>query len=622
MTTTSRPLLDADYAAIEARIVNWLAGQEDALDRFRAYDAAASKREKEEKDVYRLQAAEIFQIPLSQVEKFPHRFMGKEAILGGGFGMGPPKLRVQCKKKGYDLPEGLEFKVIKVWRNTHKKVVRFWGDLEQAAMNAVSHKGTMFKVGPHLAFKCFDTAGMPFLFMRLPSGRKLAYPRPKIVPGKFEGTQVVAFYTNLKGVLWGWKSVWGGVWAENCLSGDTQVLSHKLGWIELRSVTKQDGIWDGVDFVRHQGLLLKGKHEVMDFYGMKVTPDHQFLAGSKWVSAKDACTFPPYKLSSLHESSLPLSSQHSVESHRKSIWESVCYSIDPTGRTTPKISLALLVQLWKAVCEDRGRTSQKAGCCGGLWAPVRSGSESSRRQECNSQDEPAPGFCCMEQHESPLQQPPASSMEELRGPRDQRVRSLAGIVRELLGRYGAELRERLGHQSKGQQRQLHQEELQLGDPSGELPEQAQHSSAQGSTSGLLGCSSGKRGQEEHPLLSSECWPDLAANTEHSSNSRELVYDILNCGPRQRFAVRGRTGPILIAHNCTQAVAADVMANGAHNCEHAGYQIATLIHDQALAYHQEGQTPEEFVRLLTDLPSWADGLPIAAEGALVPFYKKD
>ncbi len=65
-----------------------------------------------------------------------------------------------------------------------------------------------------------------------------------------------------------------------------------------------------------------------------------------------------------------------------------------------------------------------------------------------------------------------------------------------------------------------------------------------------------------------------------------------------------------------------MANGAHKAEAAGYQIATLIHDEALCYYQEGQTPEEFVSLLTDLPSWAAGLPIAAEGALVPFYKND
>jgi DNA polymerase bacteriophage-type len=78
----------------------------------------------------------------------------------------------------------------------------------------------------------------------------------------------------------------------------------------------------------------------------------------------------------------------------------------------------------------------------------------------------------------------------------------------------------------------------------------------------------------------------------------------------------------LAENATQAVAADIMCHGAQNAENAGYEIMSLIHDQALAYHKPHQTPEEFVRLLTDLPGWADGLPIAAEGGLVPFYKKD
>ena len=76
-----------------------------------------------------------------------------------------------------------------------------------------------------------------------------------------------------------------------------------------------------------------------------------------------------------------------------------------------------------------------------------------------------------------------------------------------------------------------------------------------------------------------------------------------------------------AENATQAVAADIMLHGAHNAERAGYEVMTLIHDQALAYYQEGQTVEEFVRLLTDLPEWAEGLPIEAEGALVNFYSK-
>lgn len=207
--------LDADYSAIEARIVCWLAGQEDALRNFRAYDAATEKEEKYNLEPYRIMASTIFGKSVLDINKFPERFVGKECVLGCGFGLGGARFRVQCKKKGYDLPEGLEFKAVKAWRKKHNKVVTMWTDLDNAAKRAILHKGEVQKVGVHLSFKCMDIEGMTFLLMRLPSGRKLAYPRPKIVPGKFEGTTAVAFYANLKGSKWGHTSVWGGVWAEN-----------------------------------------------------------------------------------------------------------------------------------------------------------------------------------------------------------------------------------------------------------------------------------------------------------------------------------------------------------------------------------------------------------------------
>jgi len=200
-------ILDADYAAIEARIVCWLAGQEDALEEYR-----------QGVDRYKRMAAFVYGIAEHEVDKFPQRFVGKGLILGAGFGLGAPKFRITCKKPpgNYDLPEGLEFKAINAWRKKHNCVVKFWEKLDEAAKAAVLHKGEVFAAGKHISFKCITTGEIEFLLMRLPSGRKLAYPWPKIVPGKFEGTTAVSFYQNLKGVNWGWNSgIWGGVWAEN-----------------------------------------------------------------------------------------------------------------------------------------------------------------------------------------------------------------------------------------------------------------------------------------------------------------------------------------------------------------------------------------------------------------------
>ncbi len=202
-----RPFLNADFAAVEARIVNWLAGQEDALEEYR-----------QGVDRYKVMASVIYGIPADEVNKFPQRFMGKAAVLGCGFGMGAPKFRGTFDKQGgYDMPVGLEDVAVKAFRSKHNKVVKFWTLLDNAAKSAVIKKGEVFKAGEHISFKCIDIGGMTFLLMRLPSGRKLAYPQPKLIPGKFEGTTAVSFYQNIKGPLWGHNSgVWGGVWAENC----------------------------------------------------------------------------------------------------------------------------------------------------------------------------------------------------------------------------------------------------------------------------------------------------------------------------------------------------------------------------------------------------------------------
>lgn len=114
-------------------------------------------------------------------------------------------------------------------------------------------------------------------------------------------------------------------------------------------------------------------------------------------------------------------------------------------------------------------------------------------------------------------------------------------------------------------------------------------------------------------------PRIAASKKFDGGGQAIVF-LGKIGQTANWGDNETWGGTLV-ENITQAVAADIMAHGAHQAERAGYEIATLIHDQALAYYQEWQSSEEFVRLLTDLPSWAVGLPIEAEGDLVPFYRK-
>lgn len=77
----------------------------------------------------------------------------------------------------------------------------------------------------------------------------------------------------------------------------------------------------------------------------------------------------------------------------------------------------------------------------------------------------------------------------------------------------------------------------------------------------------------------------------------------------------------LLENATQATAGDVLSNGVLVAEQAGFEIAMVVHDQALALYNPALTIEQFCECLCTLPDWAEGLPVEAEGAVVPFYMK-
>lgn len=204
--------LDADYSAIEARIVCWLAGQEDALEEYR-----------QGIDRYKVMASLIYGITEDEVNQFPQRFIGKQAILLCGFQGGPPKFRQTCEKFQYkDLPLGLEYTAVEAFRAKHKKVKQFWYDVDKCAKRAISSPGEIItlrpsKNSPEVSFSLRTVGDMPFLLIRLPSGRKLAYPRPRIGPSKKIANAQVIWFLGRLGTTnnWGDVETYGGKLVEN-----------------------------------------------------------------------------------------------------------------------------------------------------------------------------------------------------------------------------------------------------------------------------------------------------------------------------------------------------------------------------------------------------------------------
>ena len=192
-------MFDADYASIEARVVCWLAGQEDALEKFRNNDP-----------IYEDMASYIFGIPIEKItKKGLHRFIGKQTVLGCGFQMGAPKFQKTCANYGQKIDLELAERAVAGYREKYDKVKALWYATERAAKNAINVPNKMFTAGK-LRFFSTHTAGMKYLVMKLPSDRLIAYPDPRI---NEEGK--ISFYGLIKGKVWGRLSTYGGKLVEN-----------------------------------------------------------------------------------------------------------------------------------------------------------------------------------------------------------------------------------------------------------------------------------------------------------------------------------------------------------------------------------------------------------------------
>jgi len=160
-----------DFSAIEARMLAWLAGEAWRLEVFRSHGK-----------IYEASASAMFNIPMAEFDaaeaegkKHPARQKGKAAELGLGYQGGPNALvNVGALEMGLtkeELPP-----LVKAWREANKRIVAFWHQIDRDARECIETRRTVSR--ERYAFQL--KAGL--LFMVLPSGRRLAYPRARIEP--------------------------------------------------------------------------------------------------------------------------------------------------------------------------------------------------------------------------------------------------------------------------------------------------------------------------------------------------------------------------------------------------------------------------------------------------------
>ncbi len=191
-----------DYSAIEARVLFWFAKDEAGLKAFR-----------EGRDLYRELATKIFSVKLGSVDD-KQRFVGKQATLGCGFGMGAKKFRGTCANLGQDVTDDVASLAVTAYRNAHPTVVQLWGLIERAAQAAVQNPGKKYTIN-----RTKWWVKGKYLWCKLPSGRRLAYREPSVqydlTPWGDKRPVLYHWGVNPKTKKWGRDKTWGGVLVEN-----------------------------------------------------------------------------------------------------------------------------------------------------------------------------------------------------------------------------------------------------------------------------------------------------------------------------------------------------------------------------------------------------------------------
>lgn len=167
IASPGKQLMACDFAAIEARVLAWLAGEEKVLDVFRGHGK-----------IYEAAAADIYKVDLAEVTK-EQRQIGKVAVLALGYQGGVGAFQSMAKNSNVIISDKDADSIKDAWRKANPNIVNFWYKLEDAAKDAILNQKERFAFKSSNASIKFKMRG-DFLWCQLPSKRLLCYPYPRI----------------------------------------------------------------------------------------------------------------------------------------------------------------------------------------------------------------------------------------------------------------------------------------------------------------------------------------------------------------------------------------------------------------------------------------------------------
>lgn len=522
-----------------------------------------------------------------------HRFtVSGKLVHNCGYGGGIGALKAMGADKMGLTDEELQT-VVRKWREASPHIVKLWADVENAAMNAVSGIPTTIKQ-KNLHFHVDDDA----LYIELPSGRHLVYLHPHLGKNRFGSDAIL--YTGLGGSKttagrWGTLETYGGKLVENCLAQGTLVLTDR-GLVPIEKVSKDTLVWDGISFIRHEGIIDKGVQDCITVDGLVMTPDHRILTEKGWM--------PCVETQGLNWADVRLPHRHQTgRKHER--WE---------------IEMAVPLRLRPSEKSSRIRPEKEKA----LYKVMRLHERAFDwpRHDYSRVVAP-PHLGRMALIKTAMSEPTCASLQELRGPRHNGLRAVARKFPEFPGRYGALIQARTPVRPDRQQQRLLAGKLSLGYIQRKFQEQTDKS---GRT--ILRQDDKRTIRRigyrcDNAMLSAG--PQLAAGIiVDKTKCKKRVYDIRNCGPRHRFAVYDpETKKVRLVHNCVQAIARDCLCAAMKRLTDAGYKICAHIHDEVILEMPEGKgSLDDAVHIMCQNEPWNDGLVMNADGFEAKYYQKD
>ena len=204
-------MIDADFSAIEARVISWLAGEQWRLEVFRTHGK-----------IYEASASQMFGVPIELIKKgnpeYALRAKGKVAELALGYQGGTSAL-VSMGALDMGLSEDELPDIVERWRQSNSNIQSMWWQFNEAVLNAIRYGQGSRLHGCTVAIEQVRRDGVGYhLTIQLPSGRKLYYADPRIGTNRFGGESIV--YKGMAGGKTGVKKygdieTYGGKIVEN-----------------------------------------------------------------------------------------------------------------------------------------------------------------------------------------------------------------------------------------------------------------------------------------------------------------------------------------------------------------------------------------------------------------------